>query len=96
MVAISGEAARDGSPAALCQAAVLVGGERREVVGSHEWETEERIAATDFKSEYVVLLAMRRRSGSEGWVAWTRRSSAGAGELSLCRWGHENCGPRQQ
>lgn len=63
-------------------------------MGSNEWETEERIAATDFKSELVVLLTRCRRSGSEGWVAWTRRWSAGAGELSLCRWGQENCGPR--
>jgi hypothetical protein len=55
-------------------------------------ETDERIAATDFKSELVVLLARCRRSGSEGWFAWTRRSSAGAGELSLCRWGQETVG----
>jgi hypothetical protein len=28
----------------------------------------------------------------EDGFAWTRRSSAGAGELSLCRWGYENSG----
>jgi hypothetical protein len=62
MVAIPGEAARDGSPAAVSGC----GARRRLDAGGggiYEWETEEIIAATEFKSELVVLLARYRPLG---------------------------------
>jgi len=71
------------------------GGEQREAVGSNEWEERReslrqilKKRACSFACEVVVVTVGTREDG----FAWTRRSSTGAGELSPCRWGYENCG----